>query len=175
MARFAALYLLFARRNPMEDLTDYFRGPRVRLSGNDVVILLVGLGSLISLIWLLSVLMNWQEQGRRRPSPLRLFFELSRAHRLAWTDVWLLWRLARSQHLSDPARIFLEPDRFEPAHLVGSLRPSAGRLKALSEQLFSHSADGPPGTGRDPTWQFPPEQRRGTPLSPITPTPRLPS
>ena len=173
MYRLTALYPLFARRNPMEDLTDYFRGPRVRLGTNDAVILLGALGGLILLLWVLSLLTNWQEHGRRRPSPLRLFLEVSRAHRLAWTDVWLLWRLARSQRLNDPARLFLEPDRFEAAYLAGPLRRSASRLKELRTRLFANPEDAPPSDGRDPTWQLSKEERRGTPLSPVTPTPRL--
>lgn len=173
MYPFAVSYILLARRNPMEDLSDYFRGPRVQLSTNDAVLMLVVLGGLILFMWLLSVLMNWQEQGQRRPSSLRLFLVLSRAHQLAWTDVWLLWRLARSQRLSDPARVFLEPERFERVHLSGTLRRSADRLAELRQKLFAHPADGPPDDGRDPTWQLPAEQRQGTPLAPVTPTPRL--
>ena len=166
--------LLSAGQTPMENLTDYFRGPRVELRASDAVSLLLGLGGLILLFWLLSLLLNWQERGCRRPSATRLFLRLSRAHRLAWTDVWLLWRLARSQRLSEPARVFLEPDRFDAVHLSGTLRRSRARLDHLRAKLFADPEPGTSDDAFDATWTIPPEERVGTPLPPITPTPRLP-
>jgi len=174
-----APWLLLAQRSPLEDMTTYFRGPRVQLGPRDALVLLLGLVGLILLLWLLSVLMNWQERGYRRPSPARLFLHLSRAHRLTWHDTWLLWRLARLQRLSDPARLFLEPDRFERRHLVGSLRHSVSQLEKLREKLFAdletpHRNDrGSREDGRDPSWNIPTAERLGTPLAPITPTPQL--
>lgn len=169
----ATVAVVLAQRSPMENLSDYFRGPRVQLRASDAVYLLLGLGGLILLLWLLSLLVNWQERGCRRPSPFRLFLAVCRAHRLNWPDTWLLWRLARSQRLTEPARVFLEPERFDAVHLTGTLGHSRGRLAKLREQLFAQSEEEPPGDGRDPTWDVPPEERSRTPLSPITPTPRL--
>ncbi|MDZ7617677.1 MAG: hypothetical protein U1E05_11770 [Patescibacteria group bacterium] len=164
---------LLGQRARLKDLTGYFRGPRVQLSSRDAVFVLLGLAGMILAVWLLSLVMNWQETGRKRPSPMRLFVEICRAHRLGWRDGWLLWRLAKSQRLSDPARIFLEPERFEPIHLVGTLRFRVARLAALRDKLFARAPEGPPSDGRDPTWRIPSEARPGTPLAPITPTPRL--
>ena len=164
---------LFGQRARLDDLTGYFRGPRVQLSSRDAVFMLLGLAGVILAIWLLSLVMNWQEQGHKRPSPTRLFVEVCHAHRLNWRDGWLLWRLAKSQRLSDPARVFLEPDRFDPIQLVGTLRFHAARLAALREKLFASSTEELPDDGRDPTWEIPLEDRRGTPLAPVTPRPRL--
>ncbi len=173
MNHFAAAAIVFAQRSPMENLADYFRGPRTQLRASDALYLLLGFGGLILLAWLLSLLMNWQERGCRRPSPLRLFLALCRAHRLAWTDRWLLWRLARSQGLPEPARVFLEPERFDPTHLAGAFGRSRARLEQLREKLFAQPDDPGATDGRDPTWDLPPDERRRTPLSPITPKPRL--
>ncbi len=173
MDPFAPSGYLLAQRTPVENLSDYFRGPRVQLGASDAVYLLLGLGGVILLLWLVSLSMNWQERGCRRPSPMRLFLSLSRAHRLPWTDVWLLWRLARSQRLVDPARIFLEPERFAPVHLTGTLHHCRARLEKLREKLFAQPEVAGANDGRDPTWELPRNERPGTPLAPITPTPRL--
>ncbi len=173
MNRAFAPWCLLAQRNRLDDLTSRFRGDNVRFEATDALLLLSCLGGLILLLWLISVLITWQEKGCRRASPTRLFFRLARAHKLSWSDVWLLWRLAKLQRVSDPGRIFLEPDRFDPVHLAEPLRRHRRRLETLREKLFAHSAE-PPREGHDPTWDLPHEERLSTPLSPITPAPRLP-
>ncbi len=157
----------------MDDLTSHFRGPRVRLGANDAVYLLLGVGGLILVLWLLSLLMTWQERGYRKPSPVRLFLSLCRAHHLGWTEAWLLWRLARSQRLRDPARVFLEPERFAGAHLSRPLRRHAGRLDMVQKKLFAGPSDPSQHDGRAPSRDWPPRERLGTPLRPVSPTPRL--
>ena len=160
-------------RSRLEDMSRYFRGPRVQLSSRDAVFILLGLAGLILVIWLLSLVVQWQEQGRKKPSATRLFLQLCRAHRLKWRDGWLLWRLAISQRLTDPARVFLEPERFEPEHLMGTLRFHAARFQMLRGKLFSRPERTPPPDGRDPTWNLPLQERKGTPLAPVTPTPQI--
>jgi len=69
-------------------------------------------------------------------SPNRLFLSLCRAHGIAWSDRWLLWRLAASQRLKDPARLFLEPERLDPDLARPLSRRRAARLERLRLQLF---------------------------------------
>ena len=173
MHRIATPWLLLAQRSPMDDLTSYFRGPRVRLGAGDALYLLLGVGGLILVLWLLSLLMTWQERGYRKPSAGRLFLSLCRAHHLGWTDAWLLWRLARSQRLRHPARVFLEPQRFAGAHLSRPLRRHAGRLDEMRKKLFAAPSDASHHDGRAPIRDLPPPERLGTPLRPVAPTPRL--
>jgi len=72
--------------------------------------------------------------------------------------------LARSQRLSEPARVFLEPDRFDAAPFSGALRRRA-QLEHLKAKLFAEPEPGISGSA--------PEDRVGTPLPPVAPTPRL--
>ncbi len=69
-------------------------------------------------------------------SPNRLFLSLCRAHRIAWSDRWLLWRLAASQRLEDPARVFLEPERLDPDAAGPFSARRAARLERLQRKLF---------------------------------------
>jgi hypothetical protein len=80
----------------------------------------------------------------RRPRPRLLFFSLCRAHRLSWWESWWLWQLARAQHVAEPARVFLEPERFQPAHLPPPLWPHAALLARLRDRLFA-GLQGAPG------------------------------
>lgn len=76
---------------------------------------------------------------RRRgyASPLGLFLSLCRAHKLKWSECWLLWRLSRSKHLTDPARVFLEPEWFKTPRLSAELRRKATQLNGIYNRLFA--------------------------------------
>ena len=67
---------------------------------------------------------------------LKLFLELCRAHGLTWKERFLMWRLARCQRLRDPARLFLEADRFEEARLSRPLKVHNQSFRAIRARLF---------------------------------------
>lgn len=73
----------------------------------------------------------------RRNSPWRLFWELCQAHCLPWRDRWTLWQVSRHQRLADPARVFLEPQRLEPANLSPALRRRSAQVASLRARLFA--------------------------------------
>jgi hypothetical protein len=52
-----------------------------------------------------------------------------------------LWRLARSHGLRAPARVFLEPERFESSRLSPVMRRHAARLEGLQDRLFAGLAE----------------------------------
>ena len=113
-----------------------------RIGGDDVLNGLLLLTAVTALILLLTYALNIQERRRNYSSPLRLFLELCKAHDLQWSERWLLWRVARSQGLRDPALLFIEPERFSPTQLGPSFRLRARQLKHLYARLYVGLAEG---------------------------------
>lgn len=166
--------MLLAQSSRLEHLSREFRGNRVRLDSEDLMVGLLVLAVLILLAWSATVAYGWFSQLRRRPGPKRLFLRLCRAHRLRIGEIVLLWKLARAQRLRDPARLFLEPERYEPAHLGNALRHQAERLASLRDRLFETEEPAYPEDGQDPDWDLPANDREGTPVAPVTEKPGLP-
>lgn len=162
--------ILLAQRSRLEGLSRGFKGQRINTG--DIVTGLLVLAGIVVVVWALSYLLTLQERRRSYTSPGRLFFSLCKAHRLRWPQWWLLWRVARSQRLRDPARLFLEPERLEPSNLGSSLQMRAAQLKELRERLFAE-----PEQQQDEQDLAPPEtpdsRRAGTPLAPVPSTPAL--
>ena len=127
--------ILLAQKSRLEGLRRGFEGRRI--NSGDLLNGLLLVTAVTVLILLLTYLLNLQERRRNYSSPLRLFLALCKAHRLPWSERWLLWRVSRSQGLRDPARMFLEPERFAPAQLGPSFRLRAARLKHLYERLYA--------------------------------------
>jgi hypothetical protein len=128
--------LIFAQRSGIDEMSEGFRG-RARMDSTHLVAILLGLAAVVLVVWLLSYFSG----SRRRPaayhSPGRLFLAIAKGHRLSWRETWLLWRVARWHRLEDPARLFLEPDRFDRENLGASLMRHAARLQSLRGRLFA--------------------------------------
>lgn len=128
---------LFAQRSRLDELTSGFKGRRARIETQDIVTGLMVLACFVLAFWALSHLVAYQERRRRLASPWALFLSLCWAHRLPWRQRWLLWRLAREHRLRDPARLFLEPEWFDAAHLGPALEARVEPLAALRARLFA--------------------------------------
>jgi len=128
--------ILLAQSNRWDDMSSRFRGRRARISFDDVVLGLVILGGAVAALWGLSLLLRLQERRRGHANPLGLFLSLCKAHRLRWPQRWLLWRIARSFRLRDPAQLFVRPELFDPANLGSSFQSRAAELKRLHGLLF---------------------------------------
>jgi hypothetical protein len=127
--------LLGERRQRLANLAREFRAGKQ----DDVGEMILGLAILAGIaagLWLLARLMERREHRRRVNHPLGLFLALCRAHGLRWSDRWLLWRLANSQKLRDPGRLFLEPERLDPENLDPRWKPHAAQLRLLRQRLF---------------------------------------
>ncbi len=131
--------LLLGVQTRFEGIRSGFRGRRFDL--NDAALALMVLAGVVLVLWALSYLLKFQDEQTAFTSPTMLFWSLCRAHGLRWSDRWLLWRVARTARMVEPARLFLEPERFEPAQLRPRLRLHAARLSRLAEMLF---VDPPP-------------------------------
>ena len=99
-----------------------------------MVIAVVGL---LMAKWILDWWMGRSQARVTRSNPKRLFVGLCRAHGLAWGDRRLLWRLARFQELDSPGRLFLEPERFDPAVLDPGTPNGVARYQSLRNRLFA--------------------------------------
>ena len=128
--------ILLAERSRLDSLSSGFRGRRARFHKEDLVVGLLILGGIALAVWILSYALKFQEQRRSRPSPLRLFLSLCKAHRLRWSQRWLLWRVARARQLRDPARLFLEPEMLEAADLGRWFETRRAQLKQIRHRLF---------------------------------------
>lgn len=134
------LGILLAQRSRLDNLSDAFRSRPDSTDKNDILHGLLIVAVLIVGVWLLGRLFTMREERRTYNSPLRLFLSLCKAHGLRWSQQWLLWRVARSQRLENPAQLFVEPERFNEENLCPALRSRAAELQILREQLFAAPA-----------------------------------
>jgi hypothetical protein len=118
-----------------QGLSDEFRHRQLTLA-HVLLGAAVLLGVIIAASAISSVLKS-RDPYRIVNSPLRLFWELCRAHKLRWRECWWLWRLARAERLRDPARLFLEPERFDPAQLGPALARRQRELTSIRNRLFA--------------------------------------
>ena len=128
--------ILLAQSSRWDSMSRGFRGRRSRIDFDDVMLGLVILGGVVAALWGLSLLLRLQERRRGYTSPLGLFLSLCKAHRLRWSQRWLLWRIVRSCRLRDPAQLFVRPELLNPAALGPSFRLRAAELKRLRSLLF---------------------------------------
>ena len=128
--------IVLAEGSRLEGLSREFRGRRSRFDTQDIVIALMVVAAIAVAIFLVSYYLNLQERRRGSVRPLRLFLSLCQAHRLRWSERWLLWRVSRIQRLRDPARLFIEPQRLQPANLGRSLRARQAQFDDIRGRLF---------------------------------------
>ena len=126
-----------AEQDRMQDLFRAFRAAQAREGMGGVVYGLLILAVILTVMFILSVFINYRRQREGYASPLGLFLNLCREHKLKWRERWLLWRLARIEQLSDPARLFLEPEWFASSSLPGEMRQHAAKLKSICDRLFA--------------------------------------
>ncbi|MGA2033070.1 MAG: hypothetical protein ABSG68_12495 [Thermoguttaceae bacterium] len=163
--------LLLAERSRLDNLSGTFRQRAAGARHDEVFSGLLILAGIIVAIWLLSRLLAYQKRRRTVNSPRKLFLALCRIHALPWSDRWLLWRLAKSRRLADPARVFLEPTLYDQLGLDRSWAVQWPRLDALRSELFFQ----PPSEEKSPPRSAKPGQGLPpvTPLLPPAPSPML--
>jgi hypothetical protein len=145
--------MLLAQKSRLDSLSSGFKGQRARLDLQEIVTAALIVAGFALAMWLLTWYLNHREGRRGYTSPRRLFWALCQAHRLPWRQRWLLWRVARAQKLSDPARLFLEPEWLQPDKLAGASPAQAAQLMQLRESLFVE-----PPPNQDLADEKPPEE-----------------
>ena len=135
MLHSCARFALLADRSHFRQMGQSFRRGGSPWETTDVVTLAVVVLVIAAVIWLLVRVFGLQNRASYY-SPGALFRELCRAHRLSWATRRLLRQLARSQRLSQPARLFVEPERFDPTRLHPMLASRRDQVEDLHNQLF---------------------------------------
>jgi hypothetical protein len=127
--------LLLAERNVFRDLGSGFRTKRETFQPSDLIAWIIVAVMVITVVALLARVVARREK-QSFDSPRALFHELSRAHGLDFASRQLLKRLARATGVKQPARLFLEPQRFEPRNLPEDLQEKWPVIESLRSRLF---------------------------------------
>jgi hypothetical protein len=144
---FANNLLLLAERNVFRDLGSGFRAKRETFQPSDLIPWIIVTAIVIGGLAILARVVARREK-QAFDSPRALFRELSKAHGLDFTSRRLLRRLARVAGLKQPARLFLEPQCFEPTDLPKDLQEVWPSIESLRARLFGQS---PVGTSSSET------------------------
>lgn len=173
MEGFLLVGVTATRPDRLEHLFVQFRQRSDRV---DAQYVLAGLAVLVAVLvgfWVLSRLVSRDERRQAYDSAGRLFLALCKAHRLAWSERWLLWRVARFHGLRDPARLFLEPALLEAQGLSRGLAAKAARLRAVRARVFSGMEEGARARAPAPSAGPAPALPGGGPLFPVVQSPGL--
>lgn len=127
---------LFAEDERMHDLFRSLRAIRAKEGMNDAVMGLLVLAGIITVMLIVSIIIDVKHRTRGYFSPKGLFWSLCRAHQLKLSERWLLWRLARLDNMTDPARLFLEPEWYASSNLPAALSQYGQQLKIIRNRLF---------------------------------------
>jgi len=128
--------MLLAQGGGLDDFARGLKGNRFRFDTENIATALLIVAGIAVAVCILSYLLRLQERRRGHASPWRLFLSLCKAHRLRWSQRWLLWRVARAQQLRDPACLFLEPERLEAPHLGPAFAGRQPQLNQIRDRLF---------------------------------------
>lgn len=128
---------LLAQLSRSEELGRKFRGANARVGADDALMVLVLLTVGIGVLVLLSQLLKLQERDRPCNNPKKLFRKLCQLHGLDRKSRNLLWELATHQSLDHPARLFLEPARFNPENVGPTLSEHQAEFNTLRGRLFA--------------------------------------
>jgi len=131
---------VFAQATGWREMGNRFRQEGTTFDAVTGLWLLVAAIVFILALWLLSKYVQYDGQ-RPYYSRWRLFVQLCHAHRLSWRQRWMLWRLARSQRLPQPALLFVEPERLTRAHVPPRFEKYQSQLDALHRRLFQQAPD----------------------------------
>lgn len=131
---------LLASREMLRNLGSGFREKRATFEPTDLIPWVAVLVGLFIALVLLSRWLSRRDRSQHFNSPRALFGALCQLHDLDRVARKLLRELAAHHKLAQPARLFLEPDRFEPNQLSPSLLARQPALEAVRARLFSLTA-----------------------------------
>jgi hypothetical protein len=131
------LTLLANRSSIFRDMGSGFREKRESFDPTDLLWWAFVAALVIAVFGVVASVLARQDKRRLYNSPRALFHALCKAHGLDRASRTLLMQMARAQKLPLPARLFLEPDRFEPAMLAPEMRTQREAIAALRKRLFA--------------------------------------
>lgn len=128
---------VLAQANDLDKFSDSFRhATETRIELADVTLWLAALGAVVLVVWILAVVSDRYREHKPYRSSWGLFLGLAKAQKLQWSEIWLVWRLARWNRLKQPGLLFLEPGRFLLGNLPLCMKSRAPELKAIADRLF---------------------------------------
>ena len=133
--------LLFAQRNAFRDMGSGFRDKREHFDPTDLIFWVGALVGVFVTLAILARVIARREQRQVYNSPRALFRSLCAAHNLDRRDRAVLRKLARHHGLVQPARLFVEPARFDAAKLDAKLGPLHPQIQSLRERVFATPAN----------------------------------
>jgi hypothetical protein len=139
---------LLAQIQRFDGLRERFSGPRAQFGLDDAA---TALAVIAALAFVLYCVNRWHSRHSGRQSfnsPKAMFRELCKAHKLDRKARQLLKQVARWQGLAHPARLFVEPERFETINLSPQLERRSAELQKLRAKLFATELA---SHGQDPT------------------------
>lgn len=129
--------LIFAQISRFDGLRDRFSGPRSRFKTEDAITAVAVMVGIAVVLYLVNRWHSRRSGKQSYNSPSAMFRELCEAHNLDRKTRQLLQQVARWQGLSQPARLFLEPERYELANLSPELARHSAELFELRSKLFT--------------------------------------
>jgi hypothetical protein len=128
---------LLAQIHRFDGLRDRFSGPRSRFGMDDAITAILAILGVSVVLYLVNRWHSRRSGKQSYNSPSAMFHELCQAHNLDRKTRQLLKRVAQWQGLTHPARLFLEPERYEPANLSPELERFSAELFELRAKLFT--------------------------------------
>jgi hypothetical protein len=141
--------LLWAQRNPFREMGDGFRDKREHFDPTDLIFWVGALVGLFATLAILARVIARREARQVYNSPRALFRALCAAHQFDRHDRAVLRKLARHYGLDQPARLFVEPERFADAGKNPDLNHMRERIAEIGKRLFVIPADEAPETTKD--------------------------
>jgi hypothetical protein len=132
---------LLAQVESLDQFVSALRDRKGRIDSGELFAGLVILAGVLAGIVILARIFDPHRRKQPYTSPGRLLFSLCKAHGLRWSQWWLLRQIARHQAMEDPARLFVEPERLDPANAGPLGAAKRDQIQALRARLFSDLAE----------------------------------
>ena len=129
--------VLLADRSLLRDMGSGFRDKQENQGGTDM---LLWIGIVVGVFVAIAIVAHFVARRDKRQifnSSRGLFRALCRAHQLDFASRRLLRWIARDQQVEPAARLFLEPEQFEPENMSPALNSRAAEIMALRKRLFA--------------------------------------
>ncbi len=128
--------VLLAEKGRFSDMGRQFRTASESSNYLHLLILFAVLVGLGLAIWLAMQILQ-RKNRKHYHSPRALFGELCQTHDLSRAEQQLLRRLASTHALEQPARLFLEPQRFDPISAGDLSADDRQQIVSLRSKLFA--------------------------------------
>jgi len=173
MSAFSLFGSLLAQVESLDEFVSALRDRRGRMDSGELLVSLAILAGVLVAIGILARIFDRHRRKQPYTSPGRLLLSLCKAHGLHWSEWWLLRQIARHQELEDPARLFVEPERLDPANVGPFWAAKRGQIQTLRACLFSDLAEltSPPGG----SLRGPGQGGPGGAPTPLFPAPAIPT